>query len=110
MATVNVQPAGVLLDVEFGETVFSAATRHGVKWPNVCGGNGLCRTCWFEIVEGERNVAPIKDREAAGLRLLLPTLVAARPVRLACQAGICGDVTIRKPGVRPSEAPERRQT
>jgi 2Fe-2S ferredoxin len=103
MATVKVEPAGVHLEVKAGETVFQAAVRRGVRWPNVCGGNGLCRTCWFEIVEGEENLAPVEEREAAALRLLAPTLGPARPVRLACQARICGDVTVRKPGVRPCQ-------
>lgn len=108
MPTVSVQPTGVLLAVNCGETVFQAAARLGVKWPNVCGGKGLCRTCWFEIVEGAQNVAPIQDPEAAALRLLLPTLETARPVRLACQAAIWGDVVVRKPGVRPAPEPERK--
>lgn len=106
MPRVRIEPAGVVLDLEPGETLFVAARRLGARWPNICGGNGLCRTCWFEVIEGDNNLSPVEAHEASGLRLLVPTLETGRTVRLACQARIQGEMVVRKLGVRaaPSDA------
>lgn len=101
MPRLRVEPSGLELDVEPGDTAFQAAARVGATWPNVCGGQGLCRTCWFEVLSGEEHLAPAQTREVEALRLLAPTLGTSRPVRLACQAAILGDLIVRKMGVRP---------
>ena len=101
-ATVRVEPAGIELTVEPGETVMHAAERLGYRWPTVCHGQAVCTTCFFEVLAGsEHLVAPaLLERSALGSS---PVVAAAGGghVRLACQATVTGDVVVGKRGVRP---------
>jgi len=90
-ATVRVEPAGIELTVEPGETVMHAAERLGYRWPTVCHGQAV----------SEHLVAPAPlERSALGSS---PVVAAAGGghVRLACQATVTGDVVVGKRGVRP---------
>jgi ferredoxin len=100
--TVTVQPNGVRLDPEPGETVFLAAARQGYRWPTVCGGLGTCRTCLMVVDEGRENCSPIGDLEAEGLDALKEPKDGVR--RLACQTRVSGDVLVTKRGVKPIPA------
>jgi 2Fe-2S ferredoxin len=100
--TVLVQPAGLRLAPEPGETVFAAAVRVGYRWPTVCGGLGTCRTCVMVVESGRENCAPIGDLEAEGLDALKEPRDGVH--RLACQTRVSGDVVVTKRGVRPLRA------
>ncbi|KAA0120624.1 2Fe-2S iron-sulfur cluster-binding protein [Mycolicibacterium sp. P9-22] len=97
--TVTVQPAGITLRVQPGETVFHAAQAAGVRWPTVCGGQGSCRLCFMLVERGQENLAEIGAWEAEGLEQLGSV---GTDTRLACQARVHGDVTVTKRGVRRS--------
>lgn len=99
---VTVQPAGIRLDPEPGETVFAAATRFGYRWPTVCGGLGTCRTCLMVVEAGAEYCSPIEDWEAEGLDALKEPRDGVR--RLACQTRVSGDVVVQKRGVKPVPA------
>ncbi|MBI1186052.1 MAG: 2Fe-2S iron-sulfur cluster binding domain-containing protein [Alphaproteobacteria bacterium] len=101
---VHVEPAGVTLEVEPGETVLEAARRCGVAWRSVCGGHAQCRTCWFEALAPDDAWSVIAPLEAAALALLAPAVEAEGPVRLACQARPLRDARVRKLGVRAPQA------
>jgi ferredoxin len=96
--TVLVQPSGVRLDPEPGETVFRAAGRQGYRWPTICGGNGTCRTCVLVVESGAEHCAPIEDLEAEGLDALKEAKDGVH--RLACQLRVTGDVVVTKRGVK----------
>ncbi|WP_428542788.1 NADH:ubiquinone reductase (Na(+)-transporting) subunit F [Profundibacter sp.] len=49
---VTVEPLGVTIEVEEGQTLLDAALREGVYLPHACG-HGLCATCKVDILEGE---------------------------------------------------------
>ncbi len=99
----TVEPSGIEFSVAAGETIFDAASRHGYKWPTVCGGLGTCRTCTLTVIEGAQNFQPVSDWEAEGLAEIDATWRGVdEPRRMACQAKISGDVRVRKPGVRPA--------
>ena len=49
---VVVEPLGVTIEVEEGQTLLDAALRDGVYLPHACG-HGLCATCKVDILEGE---------------------------------------------------------
>lgn len=98
---ITVEPSGVSFEVAPGETVFAAATRHGYRWPTVCGGMGTCRTCIMTILEGERSCSPIEAWEAEGLEEV-GAAGAGPQQRMACQTRLSGPVRARKPGVRPA--------
>ena len=96
---VLVEPAGIRLVPEPGETVFAAARRCGYRWPTVCGGLGTCRTCVMVVESGRENCAPIGDLEAEGLDALKESKNGVH--RLACQTAVTGDVVVFKRGVKP---------
>ena len=99
---VDVQPGGFVLSVCDGETVMAAAERLGYRWPTLCHGEATCSVCWAQVLSGEQNLDAPGEAEQATLELLSPQLRAGRQVRLACQARVRGDLTVRKPGVRPT--------
>ena len=102
MAIARVEPARVELDVLAGESIMTAAVRAGYRWPTVCGGQGTCRTCFFEVVEGGAHLSPVEPLEKEGLDSLGPVPGDGLERRLACQARVLtGTVTVRKRGVRP---------
>jgi 2Fe-2S ferredoxin len=101
LPTVHVEPAGIDVDVEEGESIMHAAERQGYRWPTVCHGQAVCTTCFFEVVAGGGHLVPPGRIEQTALETSPAKLVVQGEIRLACQARIDGDVTIRKRGVRP---------
>ena len=101
-ATVRVEPAGIELVVEDGETVMHAAERLGCRWPTVCHGQAVCMTCFFELFAGSEHLAAAAPLERAALASS-PIVDAGGggPGRLACQAKVTGAVVVGKRGVRP---------
>jgi 2Fe-2S ferredoxin len=96
---VRVEPIGIVLEVEPGETVMQAGLRAGLWWPTSCEGDGTCSLCWMDVTEGSEHLTPADDDERATLELVPSVLVKGVP-RLACQARVTGDVAIVKKGVR----------
>jgi len=47
-----IEPLGLAVDIEEGQTVLDAALRNGIYLPHVCG-HGLCSSCKVEVLEGE---------------------------------------------------------
>jgi 2Fe-2S ferredoxin len=105
---VRVLPEDVELTVHSGESVMTAAQRHGYFWPTRCRGQALCTACLFEVVsegEGFEEIEPL-EREA------LETLSAfqarrAGQLRLGCQARPRAAVTVFKRGMKPAAGPRR---
>lgn len=48
----TIEPLGVTIEVEDGQTMLDAALRKGVYLPHACG-HGLCGTCKVEVLEGD---------------------------------------------------------
>ena len=98
---IQVEPSGATFDIRAEETIIQAAWRNGYSWPTICNGRGTCRTCVFVTLEGEDNLSSIEPWEGAGLQAIADSLPdSGRGWRLACQARACGDVRLRKIGVR----------
>jgi ferredoxin, 2Fe-2S len=87
-------PSGKSGDVPEKESVLEAAKRLGVDLAHECGGFASCSTCRVVVEEGHENLTGIEfeEEDMMDLAALLP------PHRLACQARILGDVTVRIPG------------
>ncbi len=49
---VTIEPLGVTIEVEDGQTILDASLRQGVYLPHACG-HGLCGTCKVDVLEGE---------------------------------------------------------
>ena len=96
----HVEPAGVDLAVGDDEAVMHAAERLGYRWPTVCHGQAVCTTCFFEVLDGSGNLTPPSLVERTALAASPVVLLGMGEVRLACQARVAGDVTVRKRGVR----------
>jgi ferredoxin, 2Fe-2S len=98
---VHVEPIGVDLALEPGETIIEAAWRLGYYWPTVCYGQARCTQCAVEVLGGEENLTPVEGDEGDALRQRLSA--AGRRdlgrIRLACRARATGRVTVRKDGV-----------
>jgi ferredoxin len=85
------------------ESLLAAALRLGLRWPTVCGGNGVCGTCWVLVEDGGERLSEPADAERATLQ---KGLKGKDPrARLACQARVMGPATVTRRGVRRS-APE----
>lgn len=99
---VRVEPGGVELELEPGETIIEAAWRLGYHWPTVCYGQASCAVCHVEVLAGEEHLAPAGDEEQDAIVDLLPSSRRRDPtrLRLACRAQPTGDVAVRKKGVR----------
>jgi 2Fe-2S ferredoxin len=104
MSEMKVEPAGHLIDVRPGESLIKAAWRAGYRWPTLCFGLGRCTACQCEVIDGLDRLSPRTEAEEYMLRDLASRRrrVNKARVRLACQVRITGDVTVRKPGVRPA--------
>lgn len=98
---VLVQPAGIELAVEDGETLFEAAERAGYRWPTICGGQGTCRTCFVHVREGFEHCSGMGPLEQEGIQALRQPLDGS--VRLACRLQVTGPVTVTRRGVRPRD-------
>lgn len=100
MGVVQIEPSGITLAVDPGETVIEAAWRSGYRWPTVCYGQTTCGVCRFEVLEGGDGLEAAGDEERARLDELAASGVAGTDLRLACRALVTGTVTVRKDGVR----------
>lgn len=98
--TVRVEPLGVDLAVETGETVMQAAARAGLSWPTVCGGDGQCGVCRMEVLSRAGPEEPFEGLEAEALADGRLARYRQPPLRLACQLRPAADMTVRKGGVR----------
>jgi len=101
MGIVTVLPSGITIDAAKGSSIMEAAWARGLYWPTTCGGQGICTSCVCVVEEGEASL----DEMGRGERKRLieefgEPNVNQRRLRLACQARVRGDVTVRKSGVR----------
>ncbi len=98
--TVYVDPGGVEVKVQPGESLMGAAQRSGMRWPNVCGGEAMCGICFVRVLEGAEYAPPIGPPEQTRLN---HTGRSKDPsARLACQLRVGGPMTVFKRGVRPA--------
>jgi 2Fe-2S ferredoxin len=95
---VRVEPIGVDIDVEPGETIIEAAWRLGYHWPTACYGQAWCTKCTVEVLCGAEDISAPEDEER---RALANRLSRSGPetTRLACRAQPTGDISVRKEGV-----------
>ena len=101
---VRVEPLGVLVSVDPGESLLEAAWRAGLDWPTLCYGQAECMACRVQVVSGHTGILPPDDEETGAMRQRLPRSQAGSDVRLACRMRVWGasEVVVRKQGVRRS--------
>lgn len=100
VALVIVEPSGIELSVEPGETLMDCAVRSGYYWPNICGGKASCGTCFAMVVSSSEELSPPSALEESGRRVVAIG-DEHQSIRLACQMRPVGHAVVYKHGVRP---------
>jgi uncharacterized 2Fe-2S/4Fe-4S cluster protein (DUF4445 family) len=87
---VRFHPSGLRLRVEAGTRLLDAARRAGLPVASGCGAEGLCGRCGLHVLAGVLHLSAEEPAEAAAKRRnrIAPEL------RLACRAGVSGDVEV----------------
>lgn len=97
---VTIEPSGFTVDVPDGERLMQAARDAGFWWPNQCDMQCRCAGCFVTVIDGEEHLSEMGRAEAEALLNQRGRRALEQPVRLACQLGVYGNVTVRKTGVR----------
>ncbi len=107
LAKLTVQPSGIEIDVPHGRTIMEAARDQGYYWPNQCDMSCRCATCFVIVVAGREHLSEMGRAERATLLEQRGRSALRKPVRLACQTMISGDVTVHKRGVANAQTSPR---
>jgi 2Fe-2S ferredoxin len=100
--TVTVEPSGVAIHVEDGESLMAAAQRAGYRWPTICHGKAECTVC-FVVAQDPNAFTDPEPVELAGLEMFAGrALYEGKVLRLACQACPRRDTKVTKRGVKPN--------
>ena len=78
-------------EVAVGVLLLRASRRVGVPLENLCANRALCMTCAVRVTGHPDGLSPADERE----RRYLDWVGAPDDVRLACQAKVVGDVSVR---------------
>jgi 2Fe-2S ferredoxin len=92
MIKVKFLPAGTEVEAESGETLLDIALANGIEIQHACGGFCACTTCHCEVQTGLENLQPADSDEIERLDVLESRTASSR---LACQAKVKGDLTVR---------------
>jgi ferredoxin, 2Fe-2S len=100
---ITIEPIGVTLDCNDGESVFTCARRNDVFIPTACAGKATCGLCRVKVLAGEANVTPINREEQKHLG----NTYFITKLRLSCQLRPTGDITVRVPDMpEPKKLPK----
>lgn len=100
---VRVEPLGVDIEIQPGETLIEAAWRQGFDWPTVCYAQAECTLCHVRVLEGFDNLAPMEEQESRAVDELLGRARHRDTIRLACRLEFRGNAVVRKNGVHPRQ-------
>lgn len=88
MTTVTLIIDGKLVDAEHNSTLLSVFKEHDILVNQICGGQGMCASCHFFVVDGaDALTAPTKQEQMT----LQFTKIDRSGARLACQTRAIGD-------------------
>ena len=73
-------------------SLLEVSLKNGIPHTHVCGGKARCSTCRVLVVDHPESLKPRTEAE----RVLAVRKGFDDSIRLACQAGLCGDVTVRR--------------
>ena len=90
MASIRIINTGDVVKASAAVSILNTLLREGKSIKHVCGGKAQCGTCRIKVVEGERYLSPVTERE----RIRLDAFGNPEHVRLACQTHTFGDITI----------------
>ncbi len=84
--------ANTIIQQKKGSTILEAALHNNVEHYHVCGGKARCTTCRITVLKGKDNLAPLTEAE----KKISQDKKWTDDIRLACQAKILDDVTIKR--------------
>lgn len=101
----GVDGPAVVLEAAPGTSLLVAIQANNVPISTACGGQATCGQCRLWVRGGAQNLTPIVPVEVTHLG----TVMKITGQRLACQARLCGDVTVEIPPVESKEDRMRRK-
>jgi 2Fe-2S ferredoxin len=102
MPRVTILPAGLVIEIADGTSLFDAGAKLAAGIETACVGKGTCGLCRVKVISGTEHLVAFTDEE----RKHLGNVYHLTKVRLACRTTVTGgDVTIelapkRKPAPR----------
>lgn len=87
--TIRFLPDNIVITVESGENILTAAAAAGIYIPAACGGEGVCGKCRIQLEEG----AQVKTTHSASLN----EKDYGKGIRLACTSKAVSDLVIHIP-------------
>lgn len=104
MVRIRVEPIGIEVAGEVGQSVMEAVAANGYWWPMGCERLGECTNCAMDVVSGLGRLSRMGRYERQNLvRQRGARSIEDPRLRLACQARLEGDVVVYKAGVRAEE-------
>ena len=94
MKSVAFEQTGRVVDVHTTDNILKALLAEEIPVKQACGGRGLCATCHVYIDNGKDALTPVTKREKRTLERLGEVDTSSR---LACQARVLRDVSVRLP-------------
>lgn len=92
MAKISFEHESEIEEESLDASLLDISLKHGIPHMHVCGGNARCSTCRVLVCQGEGNMLPRNAAEQA----LAEKKGFEDNIRLACQARVKGDVTVRR--------------
>jgi ferredoxin len=95
MTTFTISVDNKQVTAEQNSTLLSVLKAHDVLINQICGGQGMCASCHFFVMDGSNSLTPPTQQEQTTLKY---TKIDRPGARLACQTRIIGDgVVIEMP-------------
>jgi ferredoxin len=88
MTTVTLKIDGKQFEAEQNATLLSVFKEHDILINQICGGQGMCASCHFFVVDGVDALTPPTKQEQMTLQF---TKIDRPGARLACQTRAVGD-------------------
>jgi ferredoxin len=88
MATVTLTIDGKQIEAEHNSTLLSVFKEHDILVNQICGGQGMCASCHFFVVDGLGSMTPPTKQEQMTLQF---TKIDRPGARLACQTRAIGE-------------------
>jgi ferredoxin len=88
MATVTLNIDGKQVEAEQNATLLSVFKEHDILVNQICGGQGMCASCHFFVVNGSESLTPPTQQEQMTLKF---TKIDRPGARLACQTRAIGN-------------------
>ncbi len=92
MPSITFLPDNRKEELHADETILEVAQRSSIPLTHVCQGDARCSTCRIQIIDGIEHVSPRSGPEND----IAQRMGFGQDIRLACQAKISGDVTVRR--------------